>query len=84
MYSWNVQLVTLKMKQKTFLKLFQHAFKPKGDNCRRQSKKIKSPQAKCFYKSHLKNRTSADQVDLVHYNAGEIWLCTAMSVALFK
>lgn len=49
-----------------------------------RARKLKVLRQSVFYKSHLKNRTSADQVDLVHYNAGEIWLCTAMSVALFK
>lgn len=76
---WNTQT-----KKITFIKLFQCALIPKAEKYGRYTKKIKSPRAKYFYKSHLKNRTSTNQLDLAHYSAGEIWLCIAMSIALFK
>lgn len=68
----------------TSIKLFQCALVPKAENYGRCTKKIKSPRAKYFYKSHLKNRTSTNPVDLTRYSAGEVWLCITMSRAMFK
>lgn len=50
----------------TFIKLLQGALIPKDEKYCRYTKKIKSPRAKYFCKSHLKNGTSTNQVDLTH------------------
>lgn len=50
---WNSQT-----KKIAFIKLFQWGLIPNAEKYGRYIEKIKSPKAKYFYKSHLKNRTS--------------------------